>query len=92
MKPKYKDNLKQKNDILMLIDILSEGFESKGNLGDDENGNGYGRDQMSHPMNQSVNDDRSVNSEDDTQDKLQTYWNEKFNFYKYELNKVLRDK
>jgi len=44
MKPKYKDNLKQKNDILMLIDILSEGFESKGNLGDDENGNGYGRD------------------------------------------------
>jgi len=28
----------------MLIDILSEGFESKSNLGDDENGNGYGRD------------------------------------------------
>jgi len=43
---------------------------------------------MSHPMNQSVNDDRSVNSEDDTKDKLQTYWNEKFNFYKFELNKV----
>lgn len=73
----------------MLIDILSEGFESKSDLEEDEIGPRYGRNTMSHPMNQSVNDDRSVNSEEDAKDKLQTYWNEKFNFYKFELNKIL---